>query len=116
MPEERTITLPDGNGNMVKVAATQVKRKNSKAAEEGLENARENDFYIRIGHCTAALHKFLKAYIIDYGLTQEEAIAAVYLMNINNREFSPEGTENWQEYFDGICKGVWDWFCEHKED
>lgn len=116
MSEERTITIPDGNGNMVEVAAKSVKRSNTQAAQEGLEHARENDFFLRVGHCTAALHKFLKAYIIDYGLTQEEAIAAVYLMNINNREFPPADAENWKEYYDGVCKHVWDWFQEHKEE
>jgi hypothetical protein len=113
---KRMMAIPDGDGNMVEVGATAVKRQNPQAAEEGLEHARENDFYMRIGHCTEALHKFLKAYIIDYGLTQEEAIAAVYLMNINNREFPPEGAENWSEYYDDVCKRVWDWFVEHKEE
>jgi len=113
---ERTITIPDGEGNMVAVEATDVRQTNSQAAEKGLKNARADDFFIRIGHCTEALHKFLKAYIVDYGLTQEEAIAAVYLMNINNREFAPDGTENWGEYYDGVCKHVWDWFQKHKEE
>jgi hypothetical protein len=112
--EERTITIPDGNGNMVEVKSTKVERKNFEAAEEGLNKEREGDFFMRVGHCTEELHKFLKAYIIDYGLTQEEAIAAVYLMNINNREFAPEGAENWKEYYDDICKHVWDWFKKHK--
>ncbi|RKY28058.1 MAG: hypothetical protein DRP83_01410 [Planctomycetota bacterium] len=115
MDDERTITIPDGEGNMVQVRATDVRRLDTDAAEKGLEHAREGDFFIRVGHCTEALHKFLKAYIIDYGLTQEEAIAAVYLMNINNREFAPNGTENWPEYYDGLCQTVWKWFQEHKE-
>lgn len=116
MGDGRTITIPDENGNMVKVEATDVRRKDQKAAQQGLESARADDFFIRVGHCTAALHKFLKAYIIDYGLTQEEAIAAVYLMNINNREFAPDDAENWKEYYDGVCKHVWDWFNEHKDE
>jgi len=111
-----TITIPDKDGNMVQIDATRVEQKNTDAAEQGLSNARRDDFFIRVGHCTEALHKFLKTYIIDYGLTQEEAIAAVYLMNINNREFAPEKTTNWKEHYDSICQMVWDWFQKHKEE
>lgn len=110
------ITIPDGNGNMVTIEAQTVRRTNQEAAQEGLDRARKDDFFIRVGQCTEALHKFLKAYIVDYGLTQEEAIAAVYLMNINNREFVPEGVTNWGEYYDGVCRHVWEWFQKHKEE
>ncbi len=119
MPEltsKPMMSIPDGNGNMVNVEAKRVVRKDPKPAEEQLEHTREGDFFMRVGHCTAAMHKFLKAYSIDYGLAQEEAIAAVYLMNINNREFAPDDAENWKEYYDDLCKHVWDWFVEHKEE
>lgn len=111
-----TLTVPDKDGNMVEIDAQRVEQQNTEAAEKGLSNARQDDFFIRVGHCTEALHRFLKTYIADYGLTQEEAIAAVYLMNINNREFAPEDAKNWKEYYDSICQVVWDWFQEHNKE
>jgi hypothetical protein len=113
--KERTIRIPDDQGNFVEVKATDVSRKDLKKAEEGLEKARGDDFFIRVGTCTDALNKFLKAYVVDYGLTLEESISAVYLLNINNREFAPEDAVNWQTFYDGVCKYVWDWFVKNKE-
>ena len=111
---ERTIRIPDDKGNFVEIVATEVTRKDPKKAENGLEKARGDDFFIRVGACTDSLNSFLKAYAVDYGLTLEETLASVYLLNINNREFSPENAENWQEYYDGVCKYVWDWFIKNK--
>lgn len=112
---DRTILLPDADGNMVAIEGTRVEHTKTEKAQHNLEDVRRDDFFIRVGHCTESLHKFLKAYSVDYGLEMEEALAAVYLMNINNREFAPEGVTNWTEYYDALCVDVWNWFKKNKD-
>ena len=67
-------------------------------------------FFKTVGHCTDSLNQFLRAYGRDYGLSQEEIIAAVYLENLNNREFYEKGTGS----FDEVCKDTYTWFQENK--
>jgi len=109
MPE-KDILVPDDKGNFVRV-----QRQDTEKAESSLEKTRGDDFFIRVGACTQSLDAFLKAYAVDYGLTLEETLASVYLLNLNNREFAPENTENWKEYFDDVCKYTWNWFVKNKE-
>ncbi len=75
------------------------------------EEAQAKGFFERVGEGADYLNKLLGAYAKERGLAPDEIVAMVYLENINNREYYPDGTKA----FDQICKGMWDWFQANKE-
>jgi hypothetical protein len=105
--------IPDGKGGWKLVDVTGEKKKVSASPEkiqERLLDAQEKDFFMRVGACTDSLNKYLGLYAKEHNLSPEEIIAAVYLENINNREFFPDGIEK----FNRICEDVWNWFQKNK--
>ena len=113
MNEKRKIRVPDGKGGWKLEDAvgetTKVKLSDEKA-QDRLQHAQEEDFFARVGACTEALNTFLKIYTNDHNLSHEEVMAAIYLENLNNREYYPEGAEK----YDNICKDVHAWFQSNK--
>jgi len=113
MNTPRKVKLPDGKGGWKETettADTVTVKTDTKKSQDKLQAAQEKDFFARVGACTAALNRFLEIYRNDHELNDAEAVAAVYLENINNRTFFPAGTAQ----YDKICKDVWDWFQVNK--
>lgn len=113
MNAPRQKRIPDGEGGwkLVEAVGDDVKVDISQEkVQDRLQKAQEGDFFLRVGECTQSLNKFLEIYANDHDLSPEEVMAAVYLENLNNREFYPGGTEK----YDTICKDIWAWFQENK--
>ncbi len=110
----KKIKVPTGDGGWKEVEATQHpgQTQNPEKVEAAMAQAKEKDFYIRVGRCTEALNKFLKVYATDHGLTPEEVVGAVYLENCNNRFFYPEDLGG-KERFDATVATIWSWFKEN---
>ena len=106
------VRVPDGKGGWVESEMEQVSgsKLNMKKAEEAFTKEQDKSYFIRVGKCTSDLNKFLQLYAKDYDLAKEEVVAAVYLENLNNRHFFPEGIEK----YDALCKRVWAWFEENR--
>jgi hypothetical protein len=113
MNEKRKVRIPDGKGGWTYAETTEEAKKveyPKEKAQENLQKEQEKDFFSRVGACTDALNNFLKFYVNDNGLSAEEIMAAIYLENLNNREFYPGGTEK----YDNVCKDVYNWFQANK--
>lgn len=78
-----------------------------------LAEAKEKAAWERIGKAAESFNAMHQAYATDYGLTEEELSAAVYLENVNMREFYPERLGGPKGY-DDLCKATWDWFQKQK--
>jgi hypothetical protein len=78
-----------------------------------LAEAQEKTSWERIGQAAEAFNAMHQAYAADYGLTPEELSAAVYLENINMREFFPIELGGPTGY-DNLCKATWAWFETQK--
>lgn len=79
-----------------------------------LAEAREKNSWDRIGKAAEAFNKMHQAYATDFGLTEEELSAAVYLENLNMRDFFPPNLGG-PEAYDKLCKATWEWFEEQKK-
>lgn len=84
-----------------------------KKSQEIMADAQEKAAWERIGRAAEAFNKMHQAYATDYALTPEELSCAVYLENVNMREFFPEDLGGTKGY-DALCKAVWNWFSEQK--
>lgn len=78
-----------------------------------LAEAAERTSWERIGKTAEAFNAMHQAYATDFGLTAEELSAAVYLENINMREFYPTDLGGPNGY-DELCKATWEWFKQQK--
>lgn len=109
--EKGKTKIPDGQGGWKEVEyyKTPVKPANMDKRKEAFDKATEDDFYIRVGRCTEALNKYLRAYAKDIGLTRSEVAAAVYLENCNNKYYFPK-EDGGKEHFEALCQKIWDWF------
>jgi hypothetical protein len=111
---KETIDVPTGVGSvpvsMEKHAgqSVDITRSNKILAE-----AAERTSWERIGKATEAFNAMHQAYATDFGLTAEELSAAVYLENLNMREFFPAELGGLKGY-DELCKATWAWFEEQK--
>jgi len=105
--------IPDGRGGWKTIEVNGEKKKVTATPEkiqERLLQVQEKDFFERVGACTDSLNRYLEVYSKEKMLSPEETIAAVYLENINNREYYPGGIEK----FNRICEDVWNWFQKNK--
>lgn len=104
----KMVRVPDGSGGWTEQEMTEVpgSKLNMEKANKAFTEEQKKSFFIRVGKCAEDLNKFLQLYAKDYDLTGEEVAAAVYLENLNNRQFFPGGVPA----YDALCKGVWDWF------
>ena len=113
MNTPRKVRMPDGKGGWKETETTMepvTVKTDAKKTQGKLQSAQEEDFFARVGACTAALNRFLEIYRNDHELSDPEIVAAVYLENINNRTYFPEGVKQ----YDKICSDVWDWFQAHR--
>lgn len=76
--------------------------------------AQETAWWERVGKAAEAFNAMHLAYANDFRLTAEEISAAVYLENLNMREFFPENIGGAKGY-DDLCKAVWHWFEQQKK-
>ena len=113
MNEKRKVRIPDGNGGLIYKETTEEPKTMTlpeNKAQNNLQKEQEKDFFARVGACTDYINSSLKFYVDDHALSTEEVIAAVYLENLNHREYYPDGTEK----YDKICKDVYNWFQANK--
>lgn len=75
--------------------------------------AQETAWWERVGKAAESFNAMHQAYALDYHLTPEEIAAAVYLENLNMREFYPADLGGLKGY-DELCKAVWAWFEKQK--
>jgi hypothetical protein len=109
--EKKQIRIPDGSGGWKLVDAGTKTVIDQGKAQQSMQQAQEKDFFKRVGGCTEALNRYLKAYAKDHGFSHAEIAASVYLENCNIRAFFPEESGG-TEAFDKTCADVWDWFKE----
>lgn len=67
----------------------------------------------RIGHAAEIFNKYHVAYASEHNLEPDELVAAVFLENLNCREFYPSRLGGPAGY-DQICQQVSDWFQKNK--
>ena len=112
---KETIDVPTGVGSvpvdMTRHAGQSVDIERSKKV---LAEAQEKASWDRIAHAAEAFNAMHKAYATDYGLTEEELSAAVYLENLNMRTFFPDNLGG-PESYDKLCEATWAWFEHNKE-
>jgi hypothetical protein len=77
-------------------------------------DAQETAWWERVGKATEAFNAMHQSYATDYHLAPEEVAAAVYLENLNMREFYPAELGGIKGY-DDMCKAVWTWFEQQKK-
>ena len=77
-------------------------------------DAQETAWWERVGKATEAYNAMHQSYATDYHLAPEEVAAAVYLENLNMREFYPAELGGMKGY-DDLCKAVWTWFEQQKK-
>jgi hypothetical protein len=110
-----TVEFPTATGTIpVQMTKHQGQTVNLERSNKAMAEAREKASWERIGTTTESFNSMHQAYASDYGLTPEELAAAVYLENLNMREFFPEDLGGKQGY-DTLCKAVWEWFEEQKK-
>lgn len=78
------------------------------------QEAQENAWWERVGKATEAFNAMHLSYAKDFHITPEEVAAAVYLENLNMREFYPAEMGG-KEGYDELCKAVWSWFEQQKK-
>lgn len=74
----------------------------------------EASWWERVGKAAEAFNRMHLAYANDYKLEPEEIAAAVYLENLNMREFYPTSLGGLPSY-DALCKATWEWFGQQKK-
>jgi hypothetical protein len=74
----------------------------------------ETSWWERVGKTAEAFNRMHLAYANDYQLDPEEIAAAVYLENLNMREFYPTNLGGLKSY-DELCVATWKWFEEQKK-
>lgn len=110
-PKKAKVRIPTRGGGWVEADAIEHpgQTQDPDKVEEAMAKARERDFFKRVGAFTEAINKYVQMYAADHGLSLEEAVAAVYLENCNNRFYYPED-QGGKERFDQVTKEVWEWF------
>ena len=106
------VTMPNGEEVPAKrvPGSSADKEKQQKILAEASAKAKTE----RIGKAAEYFNAMHKAYARDYALSEDEVVAAMFLENLNCREYYPEehgGTEE----FDRITTDVLAWFDENKE-
>ena len=114
---KQIIDFPDGKGGMRKVEAEPFagQKHDEERAAKAFDKAISESAWIRVGRAAEAFNKFHRAYATEEGLTKEEFMAAVYLENLNMREFTPK-EDGGSEYYDHICKLTWEEFERKKQE
>ena len=84
-----------------------------KRQAELLAKKAAEDRQTRIAEAAESFNKYHKLYSQDHHLSPDETAAALFLENLNFREFWPESLGGIEEY-DRITREVYDWFEANK--
>lgn len=111
---KETVNVPTGVGPVpVTMEKHPGQSVNMERSNKILAEAAEKTSWERIGKAAEAFNAMHQAYATDFGLTAEELSAAVYLENLNMREFYPNELGGRKGY-DDLCKATWEWFENQK--